>query len=328
MSYDVFLVAAPTKEKDREMARLVARRLRSMKMRVWYDAKAEDDVFDAKEARAIERSSAMLVLWSKSAVQSNFVRGAAAQGYSLFKDGESRYPFIQAALDDVEPYDPYSVDDLHDLSGFTTRTNTDGWFEIIGELEEFQGRKDLKDWLLIPTKDREAQDAWREAHPDDRLAVKGTPPGKKKKAVDGPPASKPAASAGGAAAVTASSVSAGMDYKAPSQPAPGPSPAPASAPSPASPAATTQLSARSSSPSRAITGEQANGGAGTIAMILALIALMFLLAWLFRSLQAPRAAGLPPVAGASYLTCPPGTMPRDVFQSRLLETAPVADDSR
>lgn len=327
MSYDVFLVAAPTKEKDREMAKLVVRRLRSMKMRVWYDAKAEDDVFDAKEARAIERSDAMLVLWSKAAVDSNFVRGAAAQGYSLAKDTDrkEKYLFLQAALDDVVPYDPYSVDDLEDLSGFTTRTNTEGWFAIVEALEKFQGRKDLKEWLLIPTKDREAQDAWRDAHPDDRLAVKGTPPGQKKAATGAAAAATGAAA--GAAAGAASTRGAAAGDKAPAEPAVAKPPA-APKPSPASTAATTQLSARSSAPSAAIVREPAGGGAGTIAMILALIALMFLLAWLFRSLQAPRTAGLPPVAGAQYLTCPPGTLPRDVFQSRLLEPAPVIDDSQ
>ena len=318
MSYDVFLVAAPTKEKDREMARLVARRLRSMRMRVWYDAKAEDDVFDAKEARAIERSAAMLVLWSKDAAKSNFVRGAAAQGYSLARDEEKEYPFIQAALDDVKPYDPYSVDDLHDLKGFTTRTNTQGWFDIVARLETFQGRRDLKDWLLIATKDKDAQEEWRKAHPDDRLSVKGTPPGQK----------KPVSEAGAASIAAKSSAPRGRGKTAEPSPPPSPPAAPPLRTPSRTKAATTQLSARATpTPGPAtLSGSQA-GGAGTIAMIGSLIALMFVMAWLLRSSQVPQSGALPPVARAQYLTCPPGTLPRDVFQSQLLEPSRVVDDT-
>lgn len=318
MSYDVFLVAAHLKEKDHEKARLVARRLRSMRMRVWFDAKAEDDVFDAREARAIERSDAMLVLWSKNAVESNFVRGAAAQGYSRARDEEEDYLFLQAALDDVEPYDPYSADDLHDLSGFTTRTNTEGWFAIVEALEKYQGRRDLKEWLLIATKDKDAQDAWRAAHPEDRLAVKGTPPGQKK--AEATPARAPASP---------------PPAKEEARPAPSPpkppvaSEAPESAPPARAPAAAaTRLSARTRpAPPAAARAGEASGGGLTVALILALIALFFLLAWAFRSLQAPQTRAAPPVAQARYLTCPPGTLPRDVFRSRLLEPGPVTDDT-
>src|SRR3990167_697842 len=79
MSYDIFLVSAL---EDRDTAKLVARRLRSLKFRVWFDQKQEDEIFDAKDARDAMNSQAMLVLWSAYAVKSDWVRAAAAVGHS------------------------------------------------------------------------------------------------------------------------------------------------------------------------------------------------------------------------------------------------------
>ena len=64
MSYDVFLVSAT---EDLDTARLVARRLRALKFRVWLDQKPDDETFDAKDARDAMNSQTMLVLWSASA---------------------------------------------------------------------------------------------------------------------------------------------------------------------------------------------------------------------------------------------------------------------
>ncbi len=314
MSYDVFLVAAL---EDREMAKLVTRRLRSLKMRVWYDAKSTDDEFDEKEARAVHRSDAMLVLWSENAVKSDFVRAAAGTGYSI-----KNQPFIQARLDNVVPYEPYSVDDLHDLKGFTSRTNTDGWFEIISLLEDRQDRRDLKEWLLIPTKDNKQQNAWRKAHPADRLAKIGAAPGSQPSAVKAPAAGAATLATGAAALSQAAARSQEAE--------PADAPKRAAGTTTTGPAAASQATGHTGAatpaaarPTAASAFERPAGGLGTVFMILALIALMFLLAWLFRSLQAPRTQALPPVANAGYLTCPVGTVPASVLKSNLLEPGTV-----
>ncbi|MEO0785380.1 MAG: toll/interleukin-1 receptor domain-containing protein [Pseudomonadota bacterium] len=305
MSYDVFVVAAL---EDRDMAKLVVRRLRALKMRVWYDAKSTDDQFDEKEARAVHRSKSMLVLWSQNAVKSDFVRAAAGTGYSI-KD----QPFIQAGLDDVEPYDPYSVDDLHDLKGFTSRTNTDGWFEIIHKLEDHQGRKDLKDFLLIPTKDKDAQDAWRERHPTDPLAKKGQPVGVKKS--DVPAAAVVATGAVGAANLTASTPK--------PEPAPTPAPEPARIVEPVEVKAATPINAPPEPSAGYMDAREEGeiGGLGAVWAMLAAIALLFLLAFFLRSLQAGPGVGsaLPGVSNTVFATCPAGTVPRDLLDPALLE---------
>ncbi len=314
MSYDVFVVAAL---EDRDMAKLVTRRLRALKMRVWYDAKSTDDQFDEKEARAVHRSKAMLVLWSQNAVKSDFVRAAAGTGFSI-KD----QPFIQAGLDDVEPYDPYSVDDLHDLKGFTSRTNTDGWFEIIHKLEDHQGRKDLKEFLLIPTKDRDAQDAWRERHPGDPLAKKGQPVGVKK----GTAGAVALGTAGAAGAASLASKAAPQTSEKPAETV-------VETKSDVAPASSTPIperdqvktaapaSSASAAPSYTAEREDDVGGLGAVWAMLAAIALLFLLAYFLRNMQSTTTAGaaLPAVSNTVFATCPAGTVPRDLLDPALLE---------
>ncbi|MEM9738948.1 MAG: TIR domain-containing protein [Pseudomonadota bacterium] len=299
MSYDVFVVAAL---EDRDMAKLVTRRLRALKMRVWYDAKSTDDQFDEKEARAVHRSKSMLVLWSENAIKSDFVRAAAGTGYSI-----KGQPFIQAGLDKVVPYDPYEVDDLHDLKGFTSRTNTDGWFEIIGKLETHQQRSDLKEFLLIPTKDKDAQDGWRERHPDDPLAIKGQPVGLKK--------TDPLAQAASLGAVGGATIAALANQAEPASSAPPQTEMveTKSAPPAVEPPAT-------ATPSYAIKEEEI-GGMGAVWAMLAAIAVLFLLAFMGRNAQfvGSAGAGLPAVSNAVFATCPAGTMPRDLLDPALLE---------
>ena len=305
MSYDVFLVAAL---EDRDMAKLVTRRLRGLKMRVWYDAKSTDDVFDAKESRAIDRSKSMIVLWSENAVKSSFVRAAAGQGYSKIEQG---YPFIQAGLDDAVPYDPYSVDDLHGLKGFTSRTNTDGWFEIIDKLEAHQGRKGLRDWLLIPTKDKDTQDAWRKDHPKDPLAKKGQPVGVKSTATTG----AAAAAATGAAASLAAAKPETTEPATETAPAPEPDPVKVVRTAPAASTAKAAQTAES-------------GGDAIVWAMLGAVALLFLFAFFARSGQVtPSAAALPGVANTVFTTCPAGTIPREMLVEDILQPGPIINDT-
>ncbi|MEO0465371.1 MAG: toll/interleukin-1 receptor domain-containing protein [Pseudomonadota bacterium] len=303
MSYDVFVVAAL---EDRDLAKLVTRRLRALKMRVWYDAKSTDDQFDEKEARAVHRSKAMLVLWSENAVTSDFVRAAAGTGYSI-KD----QPFIQAALDDVVPYEPYSADTRNDLKGFTSRTNTEGWFDIVETLEHHQGRKDLREWLLIPTKDKDAQDAWRDRHAKDPLAQKGQPVGVKK-----------AGAATGVAALTGAAAAASV---AATRSAPTPIPEPVRPTATAAMATPTAAATQSAAPAAATYDEVDDGTGAAIWWMLAAVAALFLLAWVFRSLQA-QPSGLPGVSNTVFATCPAGTMPANLLADDLLSHGQVIVD--
>ena len=304
MSYDVFVVAAL---EDRDMAKLVTRRLRALKMRVWYDAKSTDDQFDEKEARAVHRSKSMLVIWSENAVKSDFVRAAAGTGYSI-----KEQPFIQAALDDVVPYEPYSADTRHDLKGFTSRTNTEGWFEIVEKLEDHQGRKDLREWLLIPTKDKDAQDAWRDRHQDDPLAQKGQPVGVKK-----------TVAATGAAALTGAAAASVAASRA--EPAEAPKPTPEPVRTFPSVGAASAAAAEAVKPAPASYDDVDDGHSAAIWWMMAAIAVLFLLAWMWRSLQAQQTT-LPAVANAVFQTCPAGTIPANLLADDLLSHGQIIVD--
>ena len=168
---DVFLVSAI---EDLEMADLVARRLRALKMKVTFDKKRGDRVFDSKDARAIEQTKAMLVLWSEAADQSDWVHAAARTGRARAEDGAMEYTLIQTALDDVTPRDPFGLDKRFSLKGFTARKPTDGWFDAVDALAMTQGRSDLREWQGFGTKDATQKTAWLAGHPTDPLALVGT----------------------------------------------------------------------------------------------------------------------------------------------------------
>lgn len=157
-SYDIFLVSAI---EDIEFADMVARRLRALKMKVWFDKKRDSRTFDSKDARNAEKSRNMLVLWSHAADQSDWVHAAA-------RTGRSRDMLIQTALDDVVPRDPFHIDKRIDLSGLSARKTVPGFEGLVGELGKVQGRTGLADYIKMSASEKEA---WYKKHKADPMAV-------------------------------------------------------------------------------------------------------------------------------------------------------------
>lgn len=163
MAYDVFLACA---NEDKDMAALVARRLRALKFKVRYSKKAEDPTFDDRDARDASRSTVMLVLWSGAAVRSDWVRAAASIGQS--KEGM----LLHAALDSAEPDAPFGREKRYDLIGFTTRTTVEGWYQTVEAIAAQTGRNsDLRAYMKLARSDEDGQAAWRKAYPNDPIAV-------------------------------------------------------------------------------------------------------------------------------------------------------------
>ena len=162
MAYDVFLVSAI---EDRDMAKLVARRLRSLKFKVWFDQKQVDNTFDAKDARNAGNSKHMLVMWSEHAVKSDWVRAAASVGHS--RPGM----LAQVSVDKTIPYEPFKSDKRFSIEGMTSRKTPEGFYKLIEELGQRDGRSDLREWMGYGSKDEEAREDWLTAHPDDPLAI-------------------------------------------------------------------------------------------------------------------------------------------------------------
>lgn len=301
MAYDVFLVSALA---DRDVAKLVARRLRALKFKVWLDQKQTDETFDAKDARDATNSQSMLVLWSKDAVQSDWVRAAASIGHS--RPGT----LIQTSLDKTIPYEPFKKDKRYAIAGMTSRKTPEGFYQVVEELGGRHDREDLQTWMRFKSSDEDEKDDWLKSHPADPLALHAEKQRQKKLGVK--PA--PAAAAAGAAALAAAAVG-GMSGAAKANMAV------------ASPmkAAVVRPVVANAGPSDA-----ESIGWGTIGGISVSIGLMLLLGWVFRSEPLPTTgAGMPAIANSYRMmeVCPEGTLPQSLLKSRTLEPGPIINDT-
>lgn len=289
MAYDVFLVSAI---EDRDMAKLVARRLRSLKFKVWFDQKQTDNTFDAKDARNAGNSEYMLVMWSQDAVKSDWVRAAASVGHS--RPGM----LVQTSLDKTIPYEPFKSDKRFSIEGMTSRKTPEGFYKMIEELGERSGRTDLREWMGYGKKDEDARADWIAAHPDDPIAIDDKK--KREKAMGIKPA--PAAETASAAALAKASVK----------------------PAPSQTATRKPVAAPTSTAS-----DPLGMGWGTLAAVGAAVFAMFFLSWIFRSqtIAAPVHAGAPGVGNAYVLqqACPVGEVPASLL--KVLEPGPIINDT-
>lgn len=302
MTYDVFLVSAIG---DRDIARLVARRLRALKFRVWLDQKQEDETFDAKDARDALNSQTMLVLWSASAVKSDWVRAASAVGHS--RPGM----LVEAALDRTIPYEPFRTHKRFVLDAMTSRKSPPAFADLVDELGRRQGRSDLRAWNAFGSQDEDKRLDWLAAHPNDPLAVDA----RKKRDRDLGLKPAPAREAIGAAALAAASLR-----------GTGPAPPPGSALTPPRSSGAAALASNGAIASAKLAGEAV--GFGTIMAVSLAITGMLILAWAFRSEPAPGGPVLQPaLANASLAAeaCPVGTVPRSLL--RVLEPGAIIDDT-
>ncbi len=340
MAYDIFLVSAI---EDRDMAKLIARRLRALKFKVWFDQKQTDETFDPKDARNAMNSTNMLVLWSAEAVKSDWVRAAVSVGNS--RDDA----LVQIGLDKTSPYAPFKADKRYSVVGMTSRKTPEGFYQSIEELGRLQDRPDLREWMKLKSNDEDARAAWLAAHPNDSIADAERK--KREKKLGTKPA--PAPEAAVAATLAAAAVSKNGASKAPN----GGSSAPvesvsAQSTQAASVAASVTTETAPSARYAAAGGqtlnppivagsEKAEGndkigmGRGTIAGVLAAIAAMLFLGWWFRShTLPPHGTGMTAVHGApavgnaypmgsasSAVTCPAGQVPRALM--RIQEKPPL-----
>ncbi len=289
MAYDVFLISAI---EDRDVAKLVARRLRALKFKVWLDQKQTDETFDAKDARDATSAQSLVVMWSENAVRSDWVRAAASVGHS--RPGT----LIQTGLDKTIPYEPFKTGKRISIDGMTSRKTPEGFYQLVEELGRRTGRTDLRAWMDYGAKDEDQRLDWLVAHPTDPLAIDA------KKRRDRDLGIKPmrAAAAIGAAALAAASLKSSMP------------PAPV----------TINLSANGTAQARQ--PEEIDVGWGTIGAVGLAIAGMLFLSWTFRSQPAPQLRAIASVAVAPA-ACPAGTFHRDQIVE-MLQPGPIVDDTQ
>jgi TIR domain len=341
MAYDVFLVSA---KEDSDVAKLIVRRLRALKFKVWFDQKYEDETFDAKEAKAAIDSQTMLVLWSANAIKSDWVRAAASVGHS--RAGT----LLQVGLDRTVPYEPFKADKRQLIEGMTSRKTPEGFYVVVEELGRRDGRTDLRTWLNFGAKDDDKRAAWLTSHPTDPLAREEK---KKQDRASGiAPLKAGKAAAGAAAGVSASArgpITTGAfdtsndddDTIEPDDdnvrrigtygkgaatltPAAGYAPSLRSAPMP--PSALT--SARPAAQAANYADDGVGVGNGTMLGVLAALGLMLFFGWFFRAEPMPGQAvgSVPAIANSKFAMCPEGQLPRSYFDT--LEPGPIIDDTK
>tara|TARA_R110000787_G_scaffold51781_2_gene122347 strand:- start:400 stop:1305 length:906 start_codon:yes stop_codon:yes gene_type:complete len=299
MAYDVFLVSA---NEDRDTAKLIARRLRALKFKVWFNQKQVDETFDAKDARNATNSTSMLVLWSENAVKSDWVRAAASVGHS--RPGT----LVQMALDKTIPYEPFRTAKRFSVAGMTSRKTPEGFYQSIEELGSRDGRSDLREWMGFGSKDEDERADWLAAHPGDPLALHAK--AQREKDLGMKPAPAPAAQS--AAALAAASL------KGPSNDR--------------SVAGVTIAAAAARAPVAPVPATDAETGIGwgTMGAICLAILAMLVLAWFFRSqpIAPGMRATLPAVGNGVTVaaTCPSGQVPRSLM-NEVLQTGPIINDT-
>ena len=293
MSYDVFLVSAVA---DRDIAKLVVRRLRSLKFRVAFNQNQIDETFDPKDARDATNSQSVLVLWSENAVKSDWVRAAASVGNS--RPGT----LVQAAIDKTIPYEPFRQEKRYSIEGMTSRKTPEGFYQLVDELGRRDGRADLRQWLNFGAKDDDKRADWIAAHPNDPIAEDA----RKKREKDLGIKPAPARDAIGAAALAAASLKTNGTK------------------APAMPVVTAPVASAQPNPL-----QELGAGWGAIAAVSVAIVGMLAMAWVFRSETSPEmAAASHAIANSrmSTVTCPVGTVPRSLLS--VLETGPIIDDTQ
>lgn len=179
--YDVFLVSSRA---DREKAEMIVRRLRALKFKVRHDRKREHATPTPRDLRDAHNSGAVLVLWSKTAVDGthadhewvNAVAEHARQEQDLL---------VHATLDGTPPDAAFEAGELFALSGLGPRKVVEGYIQLAEALGRRDDREGLRDWLKLKASDKAAKEAWKENHPGDPLSQ--TPKSKTKTPPPAPP---------------------------------------------------------------------------------------------------------------------------------------------
>lgn len=97
---------------DRDRVEPLVRALSAAGLRVWYDAGLQaGDAYDSKIMAALQAAKAVVVVWSRASVDSQWVRAEATEGRALDK-------LVACQLEPCRPYPPFNLVHTEDLSGF------------------------------------------------------------------------------------------------------------------------------------------------------------------------------------------------------------------
>jgi hypothetical protein len=121
------------KREDKTEARALAESLEQVGWTVWWDPQLRaGSRFDEVIEREISNAKLVIVIWSRRAIQSQYVKDEATYALSLNK-------LIPVAIDDVSP--PFRFQGLHTLSlaGWRGSSNTPAFQKLVVDIENLIG---------------------------------------------------------------------------------------------------------------------------------------------------------------------------------------------
>lgn len=158
---DIFL---SYKRDERAAAEIIAERLRVLGLTVWFDASMRSgDAFDGEIDREARAAKIILVCWSPSARESEWVKSEAMIGFNQKKLAAC----YVAGPDGFDPPAPFNRTHMADLrTWFASPTDTDSeWKSVLRRVGDLCGRSDIESFAALDLRAKAADlRAWVEAH--------------------------------------------------------------------------------------------------------------------------------------------------------------------
>lgn len=155
--------------KREERARCVAiyNALVDLKLSVWFDAHIEPGTdFDREIEREVRGASAVLVLWSERAADSDWIRAEA-------RSGRQTNRLVAIRLDDCLPPLEFASVQAIDLFNHRDFQASEGWRQIVSRIGRLVGRLGLGDYVGCEQEtDADRWRAWIADNPGDPLVDK------------------------------------------------------------------------------------------------------------------------------------------------------------
>jgi hypothetical protein len=159
---DVFISYQRT---ERDAVAIVAEKLSALKLEVWFDSMLKTGgTFDEQIATKLRDAKAVLVCWTPSAMESQWVRGEAALANNKNK-------LVPCFLAPTELIPPFNLTQTEDLTTWAGQEDAPPWLNLLKRIGELVGRPGLAAYtdLFSPKTTLTALRAWANANGDDPL---------------------------------------------------------------------------------------------------------------------------------------------------------------
>lgn len=160
---DVFI---SYKQDEREAVQIIASSLNDLKVAVWFDTKLRaGGSFDEEISAALTSAKAVLVCWTPAAIESEWVRGEAAQGHE-----SGRY--VACFLQPTKLIPPFNLIQTENLCAWSGQHDDPAWIKLLDRIGELTSRPGLSSYhqVMRPGAPLGELKTWANANGADPLA--------------------------------------------------------------------------------------------------------------------------------------------------------------